>query len=236
MALPPRPKRRVPKPDANCRHPGLPLDSRQQGRLCPASYRGRHRTFFDGHVLGIRGGGPRLRGRRHQCGEIYDFDRISCSNWSRAPHITRCTTGKPTQISVLSGKASYQQSCAASDGWFVFWLIISAMKSSLFGIVLLCLFGPICATAKNACRLSRYHRLLPWIRYGAEGDGKDGYVVATAEASGKTLWRLKVFHTRIEFWRGEEDNQWLFISDLKLAEDSCLSEMRKIDATRFSRT
>ena len=31
-----------------------------------------------------------------------------------------------------------------------------------------------------------------------------------------------MFHTRIKFWRGEEDNQWLFISDLKLAGDSLL--------------
>jgi hypothetical protein len=59
------------------------------------------------------------------------------------------------------------------------------------------------------------------IRYSAEGDGKDSYVVATDEASGKTLWRVKVFHTRIKFWR-EEDNQWLFISDLKLAGNSLL--------------
>jgi hypothetical protein len=35
------------------------------------------------------------------------------------------------------------------------------------------------------------------------------------------LWRVKVFHTRIKFWR-EEDNQWLFISDLKLAGNSLL--------------
>jgi outer membrane protein assembly factor BamB len=60
------------------------------------------------------------------------------------------------------------------------------------------------------------------IRYSAEGDGKDSYVAATDEATGKTLWKVKVFHTRIKFWRGEEDNQWVFISDLKLAGDSVL--------------
>jgi len=60
------------------------------------------------------------------------------------------------------------------------------------------------------------------IRYSATGDGRDSFVVATDEATGKNLWRVKVFHTRIEFWRGEEDNQWLFISDLKIAGDSLL--------------
>ena len=34
--------------------------------------------------------------------------------------------------------------------------------------------------------------------------------------------RSRVFHTRTEFWRGEEDNQWVFISDLKLAAKSLL--------------
>ncbi len=60
------------------------------------------------------------------------------------------------------------------------------------------------------------------IRYSATGDGRDSFVVATEEATGKNLWRVKVFHTRIEFWRGEEDNQWVFISDLKIAADSLL--------------
>ena len=34
--------------------------------------------------------------------------------------------------------------------------------------------------------------------------------------------RSRVFHTRTEFWRGEEDNQWVFISDLKFAGNSLL--------------
>ena len=59
------------------------------------------------------------------------------------------------------------------------------------------------------------------IRYSAEGDGRDEYVVATDIASGKLLWKIKVFHNRIEFWI-EEDNQWVFISDLKLSGNSLL--------------
>jgi len=100
--------------------------------------------------------------------------------------------------------------------------IMSPMKSSLFGIVLLCSFSSICATAKRIPPRPVPPAVADGVRYSAEGDGKDSYVVATDEASGKTLWRVKVFHTRIKFWRGEEDNQWLFISDLKLAENSLL--------------
>jgi hypothetical protein len=96
------------------------------------------------------------------------------------------------------------------------------MKSSLFGIVLLCLFTSVCATAKRVPPRPVPPIVADGIRYSAEGDGKDSYVVATDEASEKTLWKANVFHTRMRFWRGEEDNQWLFISDLKLAGNSLL--------------
>jgi len=96
------------------------------------------------------------------------------------------------------------------------------MKFGFLGIVLLFLFCPICAIAKRVPPKPVPPIVAGGIRYSAEGDGKDSYVVATDEASGKTLWRVKVFHTRIEFWRGEEDNQWVFISDLKLTGNSLL--------------
>lgn len=102
------------------------------------------------------------------------------------------------------------------------WFIISAMKSNRFVILILCLFISTYATAKRVPPKPVAPIVAEGIRYSAEGDGKDSYVVATDEASGKTLWRVKVFHTRIKFWRGEEDNQWLFISDLKLAGASLL--------------
>lgn len=35
------------------------------------------------------------------------------------------------------------------------------------------------------------------------------------------LWRVKLFHNRIRFWI-EEDNQWIYITDLKLATNSLL--------------
>ena len=57
------------------------------------------------------------------------------------------------------------------------------------------------------------------IRYSADCDGRDQYVVATDIASGKQLWKVKVFHTYIKFWI-EEDVQWVFITDLKLVDSS----------------
>ena len=41
------------------------------------------------------------------------------------------------------------------------------------------------------------------------------------ELEDKELWRVKVFHTRIKFWM-EEDVQWVFITDLKLADEVLL--------------
>jgi outer membrane protein assembly factor BamB len=58
------------------------------------------------------------------------------------------------------------------------------------------------------------------IRYSAAGDGIDQYVVAEDASTGKVLWKKKVFHTHINF-RLEEDNQWVFITDLKLV-GNCL--------------
>jgi hypothetical protein len=55
------------------------------------------------------------------------------------------------------------------------------------------------------------------IRYSADSDGKDSYVVATDAASGDLLWQVKIFHTRIKFWI-EEDVQWVFITNLKLTD------------------
>jgi hypothetical protein len=61
------------------------------------------------------------------------------------------------------------------------------------------------------------------VRYMVEGNGRDQYVAATDISSGKQLWKVKVFHTRILncwlFWR-EEDTQWVFITDLKLLDHS----------------
>ena len=102
------------------------------------------------------------------------------------------------------------------------WLIIAGMKRSVWAMVLLGVLSSACAMAKRVPPKPVLPISADGIRYSAEGDGKDSYVVATDEATGKTLWKVKVFHTRIKFWRGEEDNQWVFISDLKRAGDSVL--------------
>jgi outer membrane protein assembly factor BamB len=57
------------------------------------------------------------------------------------------------------------------------------------------------------------------VRYSADRDGRDQYAVATDIATGKQLWKVKVFHTHIKFWI-EEDVQWVFITDLRLMDNS----------------
>lgn len=57
------------------------------------------------------------------------------------------------------------------------------------------------------------------IQYSADGDGRNQYVVATDMKSGNKLWRVKVFHNQIKPGL-EEDVQWVFITDLKLAGSS----------------
>ena len=96
------------------------------------------------------------------------------------------------------------------------------MRRLLVGILLLWIFGTISTSAKRVPPKDVPPVVVNGTRYSANGDGKDSYVVATDVTSGKELWRVKVFHTRIEFWRGEEDNQWVFISDLKFADNSLL--------------
>jgi hypothetical protein len=104
---------------------------------------------------------------------------------------------------------------------------MSLMKLNVFGVLLLCVFCSVSATAKRVAPRDVPPVTANGIRYSAEGDGRDSYVVATDAKSGQTLWRVKVFHTRIKFWQGEEDNQWLFISDLKLSADSLFARDEK---------
>ena len=81
-----------------------------------------------------------------------------------------------------------------------------------------------CATLASVTTVAFAKRLPPkpvapvvanGIRYAVGGDGRDQYVVATDNSSGKELWKAKVFHTEIKPWM-EEDVQEVFITDLKL--------------------
>ena len=96
------------------------------------------------------------------------------------------------------------------------------MNRQLVGILMCCAFCAVSAMAKRVAPKDVPPIVANGIRYSATGDGRDSFVVATDEATGKNLWRVKAFHTRIEFWRGEEDNQWIFISDMKLDGNSLL--------------
>ena len=58
------------------------------------------------------------------------------------------------------------------------------------------------------------------VQYSASGDGKIGIVVATDVPTGKELWRGKIFRGHPHWWRGGEDNQWVFISSLRLGENT----------------
>jgi hypothetical protein len=57
------------------------------------------------------------------------------------------------------------------------------------------------------------------VRYSADRDGRDQYAVATDVATGKQVWKVKVFHTPIKFWI-EEDVQWVFITNLTLMDNT----------------
>lgn len=57
------------------------------------------------------------------------------------------------------------------------------------------------------------------VEYSADGDGRTGYVVASDKASGKELWKAKIFHVHLKPFL-EEDVQWVFINDLKLIDNT----------------
>jgi hypothetical protein len=89
-------------------------------------------------------------------------------------------------------------------------------------VLVFCVFCSVAAVAKRIAPKDVADIVADGIRYSVNGDGRDSFVVATDMVAGKDLWKVKVFHTRIEFWRGEEDNQWVFISDMKLVANTIL--------------
>jgi hypothetical protein len=53
------------------------------------------------------------------------------------------------------------------------------------------------------------------VRYSVAGDGRSQYIVTQDAATDKMLWKVLVFRTRIAPLK-EEDNQWVFIDELRL--------------------
>ena len=59
------------------------------------------------------------------------------------------------------------------------------------------------------------------ITYTATGTGTEGYVVARETNTGNELWRVRVFRVYINPFI-EEDNQWIYVSGMKLSDKTLL--------------
>jgi len=59
------------------------------------------------------------------------------------------------------------------------------------------------------------------VTYSADGTGREAFVIATDTSSGRELWRVRIFKVHIKFWI-EEDNQWIYITNLKLSGSTLL--------------
>ena len=76
-----------------------------------------------------------------------------------------------------------------------------------------------CATAKRMPPKPVAPVISNGIRYSAEGDGVDQYIVATDVASCDVLWKARIFHNDIWSWM-EPDMQHHYITGLKLSGNS----------------
>src|SRR5580692_6915679 len=99
--------------------------------------------------------------------------------------------------------------------------IVAMTKLRFRAVIVLALLALVAVTAMAKIMLPK--PVLPveanGVRYSAERDGQDQYAVATDIATGKQLWKVKVFHTPIKFWI-EEDVQWVFITNLRLMDNT----------------
>jgi hypothetical protein len=59
------------------------------------------------------------------------------------------------------------------------------------------------------------------VKYSADGDGRVQYVTAIDAATSRLLWKVKIFRTHVKPWV-EEDNHWVFITNLSLLDGALL--------------
>lgn len=71
------------------------------------------------------------------------------------------------------------------------------------------------------------------IEYLGDGDGKSGYILAVDVATDKELWAVQVFRNRIYWWRGDEYNQRIFMSDLSVDENALVIEVERSHCYRL---
>lgn len=111
--------------------------------------------------------------------------------------------------SVLSRETTVENMCMTKKltVGFLFWLIAMLLSRS--------------AEAKRAAPAPVTPVISNGIRYSADGDGRDQYVVAADVTTRKELWKVRVFRTPVNSWR-EIDVQLVFITTLKLAGNSLL--------------
>jgi hypothetical protein len=106
------------------------------------------------------------------------------------------------------------------------WQLIVAVLMSLFGV-------PLGLSGKRVPPKPVSPIVSDGVEYSAHGDGKTGYIVATDVATGNELWRIRVFRIHTYLWKGEEDNQWVFISDLQLVQNALLIRNEKSHCYRL---
>ena len=89
------------------------------------------------------------------------------------------------------------------------------MKVRRFLLFLIVLGVPFVASGKRVAAPFVLPLVLNGVEYSAHGDGTHGWVTATDIATKKELWTANVFHIHTHWWKGEEDNQWIYISGFK---------------------
>ena len=72
------------------------------------------------------------------------------------------------------------------------------------------------------------------VEYAAHGDGTHGWITATEVATRKELWTAKVFRIHTYWWKGEEDNQLIYISEMKLEQNILFIEDEKSRCYRLN--